>query len=124
MGYLNRFILKPALVDITEDDDLSEVVDMVGYELIGIITPDALDDTANDVTPQIDPGNGTFYTPLNANGSAMTWWNNVSADEWLQVDTQKPPIVGARCRLSLSAAETGGDRKFWLVLVALPESAD
>lgn len=123
MGYLNRFITRPALVDISDDDDLSVVVDIVGYEVLGVITPGTLDDSTNDITPQIDPGNGTFYTPLTNAGAAITWWENVAVDEWLQVPQSISPIVGARLRLSLSAAEAA-DRLFLVVLKALPESSD
>lgn len=124
MGYLDRYQLVNALVDIGVDDDLSEEFDMVGFEVVGIITPAALDGAANDVTLQIDPGHGTFLEPMSANGSNLTWWNNVSANEYLQVDTGKPPLVGAKGRLSLSAAETGDDRLFRVLLVALPGSSD
>ncbi len=123
MNYLSRFVAKPALVDISEDDDLSEVVDIQGYEVLGIITPDALDDSANDITPQIDPGQGTFYTPLTNAGAAITWWENVAVDEWLQVPQSISPVVGARLRLSLSAAEAA-DRRFWVVLKALTGGGD
>src|SRR3990167_4075404 len=123
MGYLDRCILKRILLDISVDDNTSEVIDIQGYELVGIITPAALDGATNDITPQIDPGSGTFYTPLTNAGSAITWWENVAADEWLQAPQSISPLVGARLRLGFSEAEAA-DRVFLAVLVALPGSAD
>lgn len=118
MDYLGQYSLVDALVDQSEDDDLSEVIDIVGFEVLGIITPDTLDGAANDITPQIDPGTGTFYTPLTNAGAAITWWENVAVDEWLQVPQSIAPVVGARLRLSLSAGEAA-DRRFKVVLRAL-----
>lgn len=124
MGYLDRYAYRRALVDISEDDDLSLVVDIAGFEVLGIITPAALDGAANDITPEINPGTGTFYTPLTNAGAAITWWENVGTDQWLQVPQSISPIVGAQLRLLLSAAETGADRAFLVVLRALPGSSD
>jgi hypothetical protein len=123
MGYLNRFVTRVALLDITVDDDTSLVVDILGFEVLGIITPDTLDGASNNATPQIDPGNGTFYTPLTNAGAAITWWENIGTDEWLQVPQSISPLVGARLRLEFSETETA-DRKFLVVLKALPESSD
>jgi hypothetical protein len=123
MGYLNRFITRVALLDISEDADTSLVVDILGFEVLGIITPDALDGSSNNVTPQIDPGNGTFYTPLTNAGAAITWWENVAVDQWLQAPQSISPLVGARLRLEFSETEDA-DRKFLVVLKALPESSD
>lgn len=117
--YLDQYIWSPALVDISEDDDLSEVIGITGYEVIGLITPAALDDSTNDITPEIDPGSGTFYTPLTNAGAAITWWENVAVDEWLQVPQSISPIVGARLRLSLSAGEAA-NRTFLVLLKKLP----
>ncbi len=118
MDYLGQYSLVECLLDISEDANTSEVIDIVGFEVIGIITPDALDDSANDITPQIDPGTGTFYTPLTNAGAAITWWENVAVDEWLQVPQSIAPVVGARLRLEFSATEDA-DRQFYVVLRAL-----
>lgn len=123
MGYLNRFITRVALLDIMVDADTSLVIDILGFEVLGIITPDTLDGASNNVTPQIDPGNGTFYTPLTNAGAAITWWENVGTDEWLQVPQSIAPLVGARLRLEFSETEDA-DREFLVVLKALPESSD
>ncbi len=123
MGYLSRFITRVALLDISEDADTSLIVDILGYEVLGIITPDTLDGATNNVTPQIDPGNGTFYTPLTNAGAAITWWEGIGTDEWLQAPQSISPLVGARLRLEFSETEAA-DREFIVVLQALPESSD
>lgn len=123
MGYLDRYAIKNIVLDISEDANTSQIIDIQGYELIGIITPAALDGATNDITPQIDPGNGTFYTPLTNAGAAITWWENVAADEWLQVPQSTSKIVGARLRLEFSETEDA-DRTFLAVLVALTGSSN
>lgn len=123
MGYLDRYAIKNIVLDISEDANTSQIIDIQGYELIGIITPAALDGVTNDITPQIDPGNGTFYTPLTNAGAAITWWENVAADEWLQVPQSTSKIVGARLRLEFSETEDA-DRTFLAVLVALTGSSN
>ncbi len=123
MDYLSRFVAKRALLDISEDTNTSLVIDIQGYEVIGVITLAALDGATNDITPQIDPGQGTFYTPLTNAGAAITWWENVAADEWLQVPQSISPVVGARLRLEFAEAEDA-DREFWVVLKALTGGGD
>src|SRR3990167_11238482 len=120
MGYLDRYVFKRILLDVSADANTSEAIDIQGYELVGIITPAALDGATNDITPQIDPGNGTFYTPLTNAGSAITWWENVAADEWLQAPQSISKLVGARLRLAFSEAEAA-DRTFLAVLVRSEE---
>jgi hypothetical protein len=117
---LASYTFKRVTVTVLQDDDLTDVISIAGYEVLGIITPAALDDSANDITPQIDPGMGTFYTPLTNAGAAITWWENVAVDEWLQVPQSISPLVGAQLRLSLSAGEAA-DRVFLVVLRALSD---
>lgn len=124
MGYLDQYSLVSCLLDISEDTNTSVVIDIVGFEVLGIITPDTLDGATNNVTPQIaagignDPTNETFYTPLTNAGAAITWWENIGTDEWLQVPQSIAPVVGARLRLEFSEAEDA-DRQFYVVLRAL-----
>jgi len=55
--YLDRYQYRIALVDISADDDLSVAVDLVGFELMGIVIPGAIDgDGTLDISIQIDPG--------------------------------------------------------------------
>ena len=95
---LSLALIRSILLDVTEDANTSRVVSFNGYELIALIMPAALDGTSNNISPQIDPGNGVFYTPLTNSGGAITWWENVSASEYLQVPTLVAPLVGARIR--------------------------
>ena len=115
---LSLALIRSILLDITEDPNTSRVVSFNGYEIIAVICPATLDGTTNNITPQIDPGNGVFYTPLTNSGGAITWWENVSASEYLQVPTLVAPLVGARIRLQFTEDEAA-DRTFLMVLKAL-----
>ena len=116
---LSLAIIRRILLDITEDPNTSLAVSFNGYEIIAVICPAALDGSSNNITPQIDPGNGVFYTPLTNSGVAITWWENVAANEYLQVPTLVAPLVGANIRLQFTEDEDA-DRAFLLVLKALP----
>lgn len=116
---LSQVVNRRILLDITEDVNTSQIVDINGYEVIAVIVPAVMDGTTNDIVPEIDPGNGTFYTPLTNAGAAITWWENVAANEYLQVPTLPAPLVGSRIRLQLGEDEDA-DRAFILVLKALP----
>ncbi len=119
-GLLGSYTFKRAVLTVADDDNTTAVIDISGFEVIGIITPAALDGATNDITPQIDPGQGTFYTPLTNAGAAITWWENVATDEWLQAPQSISPLVGARLRLELSEAEAA-DRVFLVVLQKLAD---
>ena len=128
MGYLDRTVIVKALLDITEDTNTTQPVDIPGYEIIGVITPAALDGSSNDIDSiEIDPGNGTFYAPLGEDGAAIDiQMDNIGTDEYLTlapITVMRQKLVGARARLQLSEAEDA-DRVFFLVLVALPGSSD
>ena len=128
MGYLDRAVFVPCLLDVTEDADTSQPVAINGYEIIGVITPAALDGGTNDIDSiEIDPGNGTFYAPLGEDGAAIDiQMDNIGTDEYLTlapITVMRQKLVGARARLQFSEAEDA-DRTFYLVLVALPGSAD
>ena len=126
---LSRYIYRPAKVTITEDDDLTAVVDISGYEVIGIVTPDTLTGGGTlDIDLEINPGNGSFYRVMNSAGTEAGQFANVDVDEMLlrpQLASNNPqvPIVGTQVRLALSAAQAA-DRAFLVLLVALPGSAD
>ena len=128
MGYLDRAVFVPCLLDISEDANTSQPVAINGYEIIGVITPDTLDGATNDIDSiEIDPGNGTFYAPLGEDGAAIDiQMDNIGTDEYLTlapITVMRQKLVGARARLQFSEAEDA-DRTFYLVLVALPGSAD
>ena len=128
MGYLDRAVFVPCLLDISEDANTSQPVAINGYEIIGVITPDTLDGGTNDIDSiEIDPGNGTFYAPLGEDGAAIDIeMDNIGTDEYLTlapITVMRQKLVGARARLQFSEAEDA-DRTFYLVLVALPGSAD
>ena len=128
MGYLDRAVFVPCLLDISEDANTSQPVAINGYEIIGVITPDTLDGGTNDIDSiEIDPGNGTFYAPLGEDGAAIDiQMDNIGTDEYLTlapITVMRQKLVGARARLQFSEEEDA-DRIFYLVLVALPGSAD
>ncbi len=128
MGYLDRAIIAKCELDISADTQITQPVDINGYEIIGVITPGALDGGTNDIDSiRIDPGNGTFYAPLGEDGAAIDiQMDNIAVDEYLTlapITVMRQKLVGARARLHLSEAEDA-DRIFYLVLVALPGSAD
>ena len=128
MGYLDRFAFKLALLDQSEDDDLTQPTEIQGYEIIGVITPASLDGSSNDIDAiEIDPGNGTFYTVTGDDGAAIDFeMDDFAVNEWLTVPpitVMRQKLVGARARLNLSESEDA-DRNFYLVLVALPGSSE
>ncbi len=128
MGYLDRAIIVPCLIDESEDANTSQPVDIPGYEIIAVITPDTLDGATNDINSiEIDPGNGTWYAPRGEDGAAIDiQMDNIGTDEYLTlapITVMRQKLVGARARLQFSEDEDA-DRTFYLVLVALPGSSD
>ncbi len=132
MGYLDRAIIRPALLDISVDDNQTQPTDIQGYEIIAVITPDTLDGATNDISSiEIDPGNGTFYEPQDNDGGDLpaVWFTDIAVDEYLALPAEVSgldgpgKLVGARARMPLSEAEAA-DRTFWFVLLALTGSAD
>ena len=128
MGYLDRTVIVPCLLDVSDDNNTTQPVAINGYEIIGVITPATLDGSSNDIDSiEIDPGNETFYAPLGEDGAAIDiQMDNFSVDEYLTlapITVMRQKLVGARARLQLSEAEAA-DRVFFLVLVALPGSSD
>ena len=115
---LSRYAFKRVLLVQADDPNTTLDVDIAGYEVIGVIMPGTLDGASNNLTPQVDPGSGTFATPLTNAGAAITWWENVSANEWLQAPQSIFPLVGARLRFQLSEDEDA-DRVFLVVLSAI-----
>ena len=117
---LGRYAFKRVELVQADDPNTTLPVDISGFEVLGVITPGVLDGSSNNITPQIDPGNGTFYTPLTNSGGAITWWAAVAANEWLQVPQSIAPLVGARLRFQL-AEDEDADRVFLLILVPINE---
>ncbi len=117
--YLSKVAAPRVLLDVTEDDDLTEAFDMQGFEVVGIVTPATLTNADTEFYLQIDPdGSGTFYDVMDEAGTAFVW-TNVGAGELLQMDIDRTqPVVGAQGKLRLSAAE-GADRTFKVLLRAL-----
>ncbi len=130
MAYLGKHINKLALLDVSEDTQITQPSDIVGFEIVAVVTPPALDGVSNDINRiEIDPGNGTFYQIRDNAGALILvdpWFLNVAADEYLVVPTEyRSPtvdgpgkLVGARARLHLSEVEDA-DRNFFLILLAL-----
>lgn len=122
--YLSKVAVPQALVDISEDDDLSEAVDIQGYRVVGVVTPDTLTGNGTlDLILQVDPdGSGTFYEVMDEAGqdfATAAVWQNVSVDELLQMEiARQTHVVGAQAKLALSAGQAA-DRTFKLILVAL-----
>ncbi len=122
--YLSKVAVPRVLVDISEDDDLSEAVDIQGYRVVGVVTPDTLTGNGTlDLILQVDPdGSGTFYEVMDEAGqdfATAAVWQNVSVDELLQMEiARETHVVGAKAKLALSASQ-GADRTFKLILVAL-----
>ncbi len=121
---LSKVVILRAVLDITVDADITQPTDITGYEIIGVITPAALDGITNDIDLiQIDPGNGTFYTPLGEDGAALdVGMDDFIADEYLTIPpiaTMRQKLVGARARLDLSEDEAA-DRVFFFVCTELP----
>ncbi len=128
MGYLDRAVIKLAFLDQSEDADTTQPTNIQGYEIIGVITPAALDGATNDIDSiEIDPGNGKWYAPLGEDGAAIDiQMDNIGVDEYLTlapITVMRQKLVGARARLQFSESEAA-DRIFFLVLVALPGSSD
>lgn len=117
---LDRYIWRQALLDFSEDTDLTEAVNILGYEVVAIGMPAALtNDGSTEMTFQVDPGDGTFRSLQDDSTAALTL-TNITAGDIAQVQEGKPPICGARLRLALSVAE-GADRIFVVMLKKLSD---
>lgn len=122
MGYLDSYITRRAFLDQGTDANTTEIVDIVGYEVVGVAMPAALDDALSEMTFEVDPGDSVFREVNDDVGTPLTL-TNITQGQIYQVQEQKPPIVGARLRLQLNADEAA-DRVFFVMLVRLPGSAD
>ena len=122
MGYLDSYTYRRAFLDVGTDADTTEVIDLNGYEVVAIGLPATLDDALNDITFDIDPGDGTFRL-LNDSAGAPVSIDNLVAGEMIQVPSSNVPIVGARLRLQLSATEAA-DREFLVLLRALAPNVE
>ncbi len=116
-NYLNRNTFRAVELDITDSDTITDAVDINGWAVVAICTPDALTNLDSEITFSVDPGDGTFRSVVADNGTALTL-TNVGVDEYIQVQEGNPPIVGAQLKLTLSAAE-GADRTFFVILSAI-----
>ncbi len=121
---LSKAVILRALLDVSDDTQITQPTNITGYEIIGVITPAALDGTANDIdTIRVDPGNGTFYAPLAAAGAAIDiQMDNIDVDEYLTlapITVMRQKLVGARARMHLSEEEDA-DREFFFVCVSVP----
>ena len=128
MGYLDRAVIVPCLLDISDDDNTSQPFDINGFEIIAVITPGTLDGGTNSIDSiEIDPGNGTFYAPLGEDGAAIDiQLDAIAVNQYLTlapITVMRQKLVGARARLQFSEAEAA-DRTFLIVLVALSGSSD
>jgi len=112
---MDKYIFQ--IVSIVDTATESSAADILGYQLVGIL-PDAAWDAQN-VTFQVDPGNGTFYlvagltltAPVN---SQITLLNTGAIAPYTI-----PIIVGARIRV-VSAVAQGGTTFITLLLTKLP----
>lgn len=117
---LPGYDFKVAVLDISADNDLTEEVDIRGYEVVAIAMPAALNPNgSSEMLFQVDPGDGTFRSVQTDDSTALTL-TNITQGDIAQVEERKPPIIGVKLKLSLSAAEVGADRKFGVLLKALP----
>lgn len=118
MNPLSSTLFRRAELVVATDNNTTQAISILGFEIVAIITPATLDGATNDITFSIDPGDGTFRLIRDASGSAIVL-TDVAVDEHLQVPKGNPPIVGSLLRLELSEAEAA-DRVFLVQLVRLP----
>ncbi len=117
---LDRYIFRKAVLTLTTSTTVTAEVDILGYEVVAIGMPAAMNpDGSSEMTFQVDPGDGTFRELQDDSTTALTL-TNVTAGDIAQVQEQKPPIVGSKLTLTLSAAETALDLDFIVMLKALP----
>lgn len=121
MNPLSGYHQRPALVDIDVDADLSAAVDILGYEVVAIAMPAALNPNgSSELTFMVDPGDGTYRTLVDDSGTALTL-TNITQGEVVQIQEEKPPIVGANLKLKLSADESDGDITFIVMMRPLKD---
>ncbi len=116
---LSRYHMRTVLLDISEDADLTEALDIHGWEVIGIAMPATLTpDGSSELTFQVDPGDGTFRVVQDDSGTPITL-TNITQGEIFMVQEEKPPIAGVNLKLVLSAVETGSDVTFIVMMKPL-----
>lgn len=116
--YMNRYAHRRAVLTIATSTTVTAEVDIQGYEVVAIGMPAALTNNGStEMTFQVDPGDGTFRELQDDSTAALTL-TNITAGDIAQVQEEKPPICGAKLKLTLSVAE-GADRIFIVMLRAL-----
>lgn len=112
-GDTNRFSYAEALIDISEDNDLSGVVDMLGAELLGVITPADFETADLSFQGSID---GVTYFELNDEDDTALSWAGAVASHILLKKYDTPRIVGIRyLKIATSVAQTA-DRVIGVLL--------
>ena len=112
---LSRHHIAKVLIDITDDDQLSTAANIQGWRVVAVALPDAL--TGSALTFQIDPGDGTYRTVEDFDGTELSV--TIAADKVVQIgDTDAGPIhlVGVNIKVKSGSAE-GGDRVVYLLCV-------
>jgi hypothetical protein len=115
---VSNFVIKPALIDIDVDDDLSEAVDCLGLVLIGIAAPSTME-TAN-ITFQGSIDGGENYIPLYDEDGTEIQWDSVAASR-IMLQTPTQPMIGGitHIKVATSVAQTGTDTELKLIFAVI-----
>jgi len=124
---VDKYIFKPCTIDAA--GNLSDEVDLVGYQLVGVVMPAAW--TAADIAFQVDPGDGTFRKVYDRLGHYFKIDGPVASCIHMLRDTEAEataadiPIVGAQVKLhSIDTSDEtdeaqDAERTLYAIMVAL-----
>ena len=121
---IDRYTIRYATIDVSDDDDLSNAVELLGFQVVAVIMPAAW--TAADIRFQVNPGDGTFRDVYDAQGVQLSL--PVAASRHVLLAASEPtanvpggtPIIsGQQVKLSASAGQAA-DRTIGLIIQRLP----
>ena len=113
---MDKFIFKYALIDISDSTTVSLAVDLLGYQLVGVVVPTGWE--AANVTFQVSV-DGVFHlvtglTLTTPTANQLTPLNTGAAAPYIV-----PFIVGEQVKV-VSSAPQSADRNVKLLLIKLP----
>jgi len=121
---VNRYHQVPVLIDQSEDADVSEAAEILGYRVVGILVPASWD--GGYLSIMVDPnGNGTFYDLCRPDSGNPATFDDPGASNIVMTaggvrnePNQPVFIVGHSIKVKCES-NVAGDRKLILLCVTL-----